>query len=483
MIKPQIQFLEQQTIERVIDEAYQLLLDPGVKCETDAPLELLAGAGAEVDFSTRVARIPPGLIDDARKTTPSEVVLYDLRGEPRLNLGGDRVYYHPLSGAMKVWDPETDQLRPPVGPDLVKFIKVAEGLPYVDTLGSIFHCNDVVPEVVDAYRMYLLLKYATKPFVTGGFTVEGQQVMNDMARAFRGGAKELAERPMVIMSSAPSSPLQWGFTADLLIMCCEAMIPTLISPMPMAGIGGPMTLIGSIVQNTAEALSGVVLSQLARPGAAVLWQTGISVLDMRRGALACGSIETMMANCGVTEVGRHLNFPTMNDLGLSDSRTVDAQQAMESTAGVLLAALCRVNLATGMGMLDSMNAHSCESLVISHEAVGMARRLLEGINDEMESLGLEIIREVGHEGNFTKTEHTRHWFRKESYFPAIIERRTERGWRADGAKDMLQRARERVEELVGSYTPPALPADVEQEIDAIMLRYAAKYGMEKLPEA
>lgn len=481
MIRPRIQFLEERTIERVIDEAYQLLLDPGVHCSTDAPLELLAEAGAQVDFSERVARIPAALIDEARRTVPSEFVLYDLPGNPRLTLGGDEVHFHPSSGAVTVWDPDTNELRPSMGADLVKFIKVAEGLPYVDTVGSIFHCNDVAEEVVDAYRMYLVLKYATKPFVTGGFSVEGQQVMNDMAQAFRGGPEALAEKPMLVMSAAPSSPLKWGFTADLLIMCSKARIPTLISAMPVGGVAGPVTLIGSIVQDTAEALSGVVLSQLARPGARILWETGITLFDMSQAAIACGSIETLMANCGVAEVGKHLGFPTMNSTGMSESKTVDAQQAIEATAGILLAALCRVNLSGGMGMLNFQSSHSCESLVISHDVVGMARRLLEGINDEMESLGLDVIREVGHKSGFLETEHTLKWFKKESYFPRLIDRQAEGSWRALGAKDMLQRARERVEELVAGYRQPELPGDIEAAIAAVMGRYAAKYGMAELP--
>lgn len=482
MIRPRIQFLEPQTIERVIEEAYELLLDPGVHCSTDGPLKLLADAGAEVDFSRRVARIPARLIDEARKTAPSEFVMYGQPGKPRMTLGGDHVNFYPLSMSMNVWDPEIDGLRPSVGPDLVKFIKVAEGLQDIDAVASTFYCNDVVEEVVDAYRMYLLLKYATKPFVTGAYTVEGQQVMIDLARAFRGSAEAVAEKPMVIMSICPTSPLRWGFTADLLIMCCKSGIPIMIDPMPVAGLCGPMTLIGSIVQDTAEALSGVVLSQLAHPGAPFLWDTGMSVLDVRKGMLACGSIETLMATCGVTEVGKYLNFPTMGSMGISDSKTVDAQQAMESTTGTLLGALCGVNLVGGVGMFNSVMLHSCESLVISNEAVGMARRLLDGINDEMESLGLEIIREVGHRGSFLGTEHTLRWCRKESHFPAIIDRQTEGSWRELGAKDMLQRARERVEELVASYTPPVLRSDVEQEIDAIMQRYAVKHGMKTLPD-
>ena len=206
------------------------------------------------------------------------------------------------------------------------------------------------------------------------------------------------------------------------------------------------------------------------------------MFDMSQAAIALGSIETMMAGCGAVEVGNYLNIPTMNGAGVSDSKTVDAQHAIESTAGILLAALSRVNLSCGVGMINSLSSHSCESMIISHEVVGMARRLLDGINVQMDNFGLDVVRQVGHKGNFVETEHTLAWYKQESYFPKLIDRHSEGDWRALGSKDMLQRARDRIEELVAAYQKPELPDDIEKEINAIMGRYASKYGMAKLPK-
>ena len=481
MLYPRVQFLELPTIERILDEAYQLLRDPGVIFATERPLRLLAETGADVDLPRKLVRFPAGLIDQARATTPSEITLYDSHGSARLRLHGDEVYYYPASTAMSIWDADANRLRSPMTPDLVKFIKVAEGLPYCHAQSSTFFCNDVPRQVADSYRIYLLLKLANKPFVTGAYSVEGQQVEIDLLEAVRGGADALAEKPLAVMTACPSPPLKWSLTAEFVIMSAEAMLPMAIGPMPLAGANGPVTLIGTIVQYAAESLSGLVLAQAARPGAPIFWMSPTAIFDMKNGTTPLGAIETHMIACGINEVGKYLNLPTVNYLGISDAKTVDAQFAMESTAGILLALLSRSNLHGGLGMLNFESAQSLEGLVISHEAAGMAHRLGRGIDDSMTSLGLDIIREVGHSGNFLETEHTLEWFRKEFYFPGIIDRRPADAWLADGAKDMLQRARERVDELLARYEPSPLPAGIEQEINAIMLRAATRHGMNRLP--
>lgn len=154
---------------------------------------------------------------------------------------------------------------------------------------------------------------------------------------------------------------------------------------------------------------------------------------------------------------------------------------METTAGILLAMLTRSNLNGSLGMLNYESAQSFEGLVISHEAAGMAQRLGRGIDDSMPSLGQDVIREVGHYGSFLETEHTLQWFRREFYFPGILDWHTEDTWRNLGAKDMLQRARERVAELEAKYQKPVLPAEVAQELDDIMQRAAAGHGQSILP--
>jgi len=481
MLNPRIQLLEKRTIERVIDEAYSLLEDPGVMFDTDPPLQALAGAGAKVDFSSKIARIPASLIDQAIKTPPAMITMYDLAGQPRLYLGGDNFYFYPTSTAMKVWDYDTNRLRTATTPDMVRFIKVAEGLPHCDALSSTFFCQDVPAEVADSYRIYLLLKYGTKPFVTGAYSVEGQQVEFDLLTAFRGGAQALADKPLAVMTACPSPVLKWSHTAEFVMMCAEAMVPIGIAPMPLAGGNGPATLIGSLVQHTAEALSGVVLSQITQPGAPILWLSPTGIFDMRTFNSLLGAIETHLVTCGANEIGKTLNFPTFNYLGVSDSKTVDEQFTLETTQGIMMAALSRSNLNGSLGMLNFESAQSFEGLVISNEAAGNVRRLVRGIDDTMENLGSDLIRSVGFSGDYLSTEHTRQWFRKEFIFPDLLDRTVEQSWIDSGAKRMLERAHEKVMRLEASYQPHPLPAGLDEELDTVMLRAMSKHGLDKLP--
>ena len=296
---------------------------------------------------------------------------------------------------MTIWDPVSNTLKSPVSADLVKYIKVAEGLPYCDALSSALYCSDIPVEMVDSYRNYLLLKYATKPYVSGAYSVEGQKIELEMATALRGGKKGLAEKPIVVMTACPSPPLKWSYTAENIMLSAEAMVPMGIGPMPLSGGTGPVTLIGTIVQHTAEALSGLVISQLSKAGAPVLWMNPTSIFDMSEGTTTLGAIETHLMCIGTHEVAKHLGIPSLNYLGVSDSKMADGQQAMETTCGIILAALCRSNLNGSLGMIDFESGQSFEGLVISNEAAGMARRLLKGINDEMDNLGSDLIMEMG----------------------------------------------------------------------------------------
>ena len=485
MISPRIQVLETKIIERVLEEAYNLLWDVGVLFGSDCsdePLRLLDSAGAEVDFNKREVKIPASLIDNARQFAPSEITIYDQEGNEKMNLGGDNMYYYPTSTGMTIWDADTNTLRNPATDDFIKFIKIVEGLPHSDAQSSALYCHDVPREVADSYRNYLLLKYGRKPVVTGAYSAEGQKLEIEMFAALCGGSDSLAAKPLVVNTVCPSPPLKWSYTADSLIIAAKAGVPTGIGPMPLSGGTGPVTLIGTIVQHTAEALSGLVLSQIAAKGAPVLWFNPTSIFDMGQGTTPLGAIETHLIMAGTNEIAKYLNIPSLNYFGVSDSKMVDAQQAMETTCGIILSALCRSNLNGSLGMIDFESGQSYEGLIISNEAVGIAKRLVKGINVEMNNLGSDAIRQVGHSGNFMELDHTLQWFRKELSFPGIVDRKLYDNWKADGSKDMVQRARERVQELVSQYKQPEKSQEAISEIENIMSRACSKYGLETLPD-
>jgi trimethylamine--corrinoid protein Co-methyltransferase len=483
-MRPDLTFLPLETIERVVTEAYDLLNDPGVRIHSNRALHLLAEHGAEVDFEAQVVCIPADLARKAVDTVPSSFDLYDTDGQPVVHYGDDDVHFDPGSTAIEILDHGAKRSRAPVTADFVRFAKLADGLDVLDAIATSLVCADVPQEVADLYRLYLALLHTRKPVVTGAFAVETWEVMKDLLVAVVGSEEALAERPTAVFDVCPSPPLLWSeITCENLMDCAQYRVPAQLVSMPLAGATGPATLLGAVVQHTAENLSGVTIHQLINPGAPIVWGGSPAAFDMRTGTTPMGAIETMMIDCSYAEVGKYLGLPTHAYLGMSDAKIVDAQCGFESGIGAILGALAGINMVSGPGMLDFESCFSLEKLAIDAEILGMAKRLVAGMVERETPLALEIIRQVGHKGNFLTTPHTRHWFREELFIPSpVVDRDFRRTWEAKGSLDVAERAHRRVEEIVAAYEPRPLPDRVTRELEAITLRAAQAAGMDCLPE-
>ena len=483
-MRPQLRFLSQEIIERIVSEAYDLLSDPGVRVHSQRALHLLAEHGAQVDFEAQVARIPASLARQAVETVPSSFYLYDADGQPVVHYGDDDVHFDPGSAAIEILDHGATRSREPVTADFVRFIKLADGLDALDAAATSLVCGDVPQEVSDLYRLYLVLRYTRKPVVTGAFAIETWGVMKDLLVAVAGSEQALAERPRAVFDVCPSPPLLWSdITCENLMDCAQYQVPAELVSMPLTGATGPATLLGAVVQHAAECLSGITIHQLVNPGAPIVWGGSPAAFDMRAGTTPMGAIETMMIDCSYAEVGKYLGLPTHAYLGMSDAKIVDGQCGFESGMGAMLGALTGINMISGPGMLDFESCFSLEKLVIDAEIVGMAKRLVVGMVERETPLALEIIRQVGHAGNFLNTSHTRHWFREELFIPSsVVDRDFRRNWEAKGSLDIAERAHRRVEAVINAYEPQTIPVEVERELEAVALRAVQAAGLDRLPD-
>ncbi|MFQ6000753.1 MAG: trimethylamine methyltransferase family protein [Anaerolineae bacterium] len=483
MRAPRLQFLDERSIERIIDQAHQLLWDPGVMVYAPEALEILAQSGAHVDQKRRIARIPAPLVQEALDTAPEGFSLYNAEGEVAVEYSGDHLQFDPGSAAIFILDSQTGRVRRPVTADLVRHLKLAEGLEQLDAVSTALVCSDVPEGIADLYRLYLVLKYAHKPVVTGAFAIETLHLMYEMLVAVAGSVGALRERPLAIFDICPSPPLLWSeITCQNLVDCARYWLPVELVSMPLAGATAPATLVGALAQHTAENLSGVVIHQLTNPGAPIVYGGSPAIFDMRQGTTPMAAVETIMIDCAYTEIGKHLGFPTHAYLGMSDAKLLDGQAGLESALGTFLGALARVNMISGAGMLEFESCQSEEKLVIDNEIIGMARRLIEGIAFQEGMIPLELMREVGHQGSFLSTKHTREWFRREQFIPSsIIDRHTRQAWERAGRKNIVERAQERVEEIIAAYQPKEIPPQVEKELTKIVTSAARRCGLEKLP--
>lgn len=483
-MQPKLNLLDNELVQRVLDEAFELLLEPGIKVQSAEARALLAAAGAQIDEAREVVAIPESVVRQALATVPRQFYLYNRTGEPVVQYGGDVVHFDPGSSGVHVLDRETGEHRPSTTADLVRLIKVAEMLPQYDAQSTAVICHEAPKEIGDIYRLYLVLLHSTKPIVTGAFAVETTQAMFDMLAIFSGGREGLRQKPQAVFDVCPSPPLIWShFGAQNLIDLARAGVPAQIVSMPLTGAAAPVTILGSVVQHAAECLSGITIHQLAQPGAPIVWGGAPAIFDMRQGTTPMGAIETAMIDASYAQVGKALGLPTHTYLGASDAKIVDYQAGLESGVTAVIGALSGINMISGAGMLDFLACQSAEKLVVDAEAIAMAQRLLEGVQVHTETLATTMFAGIDFKGDFLKQKITRQLFRKEQHLPsAVIERGSVRSWQEAGGSDTFQRAKVRVEALIGGYERSLLPIEQEQALRQMMIDLATQAGMEGLPE-
>lgn len=498
-MQPKIELLTQELIDRILDEAFQLMMKPGIKVQYTEARELLGSADCEVDEANEVVRIPESVARKALETVPSQFVLYDREGNPKVTYGGDNVHFDPGSSGVHILDPETLEHRPAYTPDLVRIIKTVEMLPQYDAQSTAVVCNEVPNEIGDFYRLYLVLLYSQKPIVTGAFSNDTLHIMLDMLAIFApstsastgsarrlsaGGSREaLAEKPQAVFDVCPSPPLIWSkFGAGNLIELARARVPAEMVSMPLAGVAAPVTLLGSVVQHAAECISGIVIHQLAKAGSPIVWGGAPAIFDMRKGSAPMGAIETAMIDVSYAQVGKSLGLPTHCYLGATESKVVDAQAGLESGMSALIGALAGINMISGAGMLDFLACQSPEKLIIDAEVIGMAKRMLAGVQARTETLATAMFEGVNFKGDFLKQRITRELFSQEQYLPSdVIDRDSIRGWQQSGSLDTFERAKIRTRQLLDEYQRPQMDADKEKELVGMVESLAKQAGMDVLP--
>lgn len=483
-MRPKLKLLSDEVVDKIVDEAVDVLGTRGVEINNEEAVERLAAHGGKVGAGERPrVAIPSDMVSKALETAPSSIKIYDLDGEPALDLSGDNVYFDPGSAAIKFLDMSQGVVRKPATSDYVAFVRIAEGLEHIDAQSTAMIPADVPHPIADGYRLFLSLHNCKKPIVTGAFSGQGFEPMKEMLIAVRGDEQKLASRPLAIFDVCPSSPLIWHrSTSQNLLDCARARIPAQLVSMPLAGAIGPVTIAGSLVQHTAETLSGIVMHQLCQPGAPVIYGGSPAIFDMRCGTTPMGAIDTMMMDCAYVEIGKSLGLPTHAYMGLSDSKVLDAQCGFEGGMGTLLAALAGVNVVSGAGMLDFESCQSIEKLVIDNEICGMAKRMISGIAVREEPIALEILRELTEANSLLAHPHTMRWYREEHYLPSsVVDRSSGMEGPLERLGEAWRRAAARAEAILRESGPEPLPPDVSAELVRIMAGKANEFGVDGLP--
>jgi len=482
-MRPTLRFLDDQLISRILDEARDLLKTLGVTIHNPGLLAVLGDHGAEVDMAAEHVKLTDELIDQALKTAPGSFKLFDVFGNQTHDFSGNNVHFVPGSAAINIHANKTGEIRRPTTADYIRYAKLIGGLENIAAQSTAFIPSDVADPIADSYRLFLSLLFCEKPVVTGAFSSAGLGPIRDLQVIVRGGAEELKQKPLAIISACPTPPLKWTkASSQNLVDCAKASIPVEYISMPLSGFMAPVTLVGSLIQHAAETLSGVVMSQISNPGTPVLYGGAPAIFDMRYETTPFGAVETMMIDSAYTEIGKFLGLPTQSYTSMSDAKQLDAQAGLETSMGATLGALAGTNNISGPGILDFINTVSLEKLVVDDEICGMTLRMLRGIEPREDFPALPIFQEFLREKHLIIADHTMRHLKDQIRFPGpIIDRANRARFDDEGGSSLRERASGQVERMVADAEPSGLDDGIKAQLIERMESAAKEAGMDSLP--
>jgi trimethylamine--corrinoid protein Co-methyltransferase len=481
--QPKFRVLTDSEIVRVHDGAMRVLAEAGILFEGAGALDILADAGCDVDRAARTVRIPRDVAERALESIPQGFDLWDRDGAQSLHVGGDCRYFDPGSSGLNFLESDGVTARPAVTDDILRLYRLTDALPNYKLQATALSVSDAPQEIMDCYRVWLLLKTSPKPFISGAYDAAGAPRIAALLSAVRGGETALRGKPLAIMDVCSQPPLKWGDTSCANIIDFARLgIPIETISVPMPGAASPATLAGSLIVHLAESISGAVLAQAVSPGTPMVMGGAPMTFDMRYSTTSLNAVETNLISIGYAQLARYYGIPSHTYACLADPKVVDAQAGLESGISGVVAALGGLNIISGPGMIDFVNTFSLEKLVIDHEIVSMAERLRRGVEVSDETLALDLICELGSSGDYLKMKHTRQHYRQETYTPpAVIDKKNRLSWENEGRTTAFDRARTAVEETLAAHEPAPLPADVEAALDGAMSEIMKGLGIESLP--
>jgi trimethylamine---corrinoid protein Co-methyltransferase len=466
---PRFRKLSDDQVERLHHASLEILDRTGILLFEAEALELLKRKGIQVNNGNRV-RIPPGLVEWALSVAPKRAVICNRHGQRVMPLERNNVFYGPGSDCPNVIDVRTGERRPGTIQDIVDATIVCDALPNIDFLMSFCVASDLPQTTADRSQMRAMLMNTIKPilFVTTEF--DGCVDVIRMAEVVTGSEEAMRRNPICACYINVTHPMRHNQEAlQKLLFLAGKGLPCTYTPIVLRGATGPVTAAGAIALANAGELAGLVLAQLKREGAPIILTGGVNdMLDMRTtiDAYADPTNRVMLV-----ELAHRYDLPIFGLTGCSDSKLPDEQAAAEAAFSIILETLAGAQMAHDVGYLEGGMCNSIEQIVICDELIGYTKHFMRPLEINQDTLALDIIDEIGPEGNYLTCDHTRNYY-KEDWYPKLFDRRNYDDWQRAGAKTLRQRAKEKALKILETHKPEPLPTEVQAELDAIINHYS-----------
>ncbi|MDY6793161.1 MAG: trimethylamine methyltransferase family protein [Thermodesulfobacteriota bacterium] len=462
--------LSEEQVKTIHNASLTILEKTGISYEEGlgSTAEMLEKNGALLDRDKRKIKFSKDLLMDQAAKAPEQVILYGQDSKNDLNLSEDRVYLGTGGAAIKIIDPETDEVRSTTLADLYNVSRLVGQLDNIHFLVRPCIPTDIPENAYDINMYYACLKATTKHVMSGVNNVEGFHKVLDLASMIAGGKDKFKKRPFIsIITSFAISPLKLCTQSTHIMQEANRHnIPVALSCAPMAGSTSPLTMAGTLAQIHAEQLVGITICQLTNPGAPILYGGIPGMANLKTMGYLGGAVECGMMNAAIHQLSRFVKVPNYNSSGLTDSKVPDAQAGWEKALTAALASMGGSNyIHHSAGMLESMLTIAHEQFVIDDEIIGNCCKILKGIDVDPEHLAIEVIESVGPGGNFMVSPHTMTHMRTE-YFNGIgvTDNKSRAKWEKEGSLDARARAKKIAKELLEKSETSYIPDEIDKAI-------------------
>ena len=458
-------------IEAIHAASLALLQDPGIRVLDPEGRRLYRDGGADVDEKTQVVRLGPDLVDRVLETAPEIIPLNCRNPERNQVLGGRNIAFGTVGGTPNASDLDRGR-RPGDFNAFCDLLRLAQSFDVIHVIGPVTEPLDVPPHLrhldMTAAQVTLTDKF---PFIFS----RGRQQVADCFDILKCGLglddAGFTAQPHCYTVVNVNSPMQLDslMTRGLIDFAAAGQV-VVVTPFTLAGAMAPITLAGAIAQQNAEALAGIALTQIVRPGAPVIYGGFTSNVDMKSGAPAFGTPEYVKACWATGQLARRYRLPWRSS-GSCTSNIPDAQAAYETQMALwgALGGGCNY-LMHGAGWLEGGLVASYEKFVIDIEMLQMMAELFRPIETDTASLGVDAVREAGFGGHFFGTTHTMERYATAFYAPILSDYRNFDSWQGAGSPDCLTRANALWKKTLAEYQAPALPEDRTAALAELLAR-------------
>jgi len=459
--------LRDSDLPRIVGAAMEVLARTGIEVAASPCRDVFRAAGCRIDEDRNRVYIDAKLIESCMSMAAREVLLAGRSAQHDLQLGGKRVYMGTGGQAVKILDLD-GRVRETRLSDNYDIGRLCDTLEHIHFYMRPVVARDLSNDQIDVNQFYACLAATEKHVMANAYLPEKVAEQRALAEILAGGAESLDRRPLISYTACWTvSPLRYATeTVEILDRIVEHRLPVVISSAPQAGATAPAALAGTLVQITAEQLSGFVYVNLLNPGHPLIMGCVPAQADLRSGAFVGGSAEFALLNAACAQIAHYLEVPLYNSSGISDSKVPDAQAGVEKGITGLAAALAGSNyIHHSAGFLESLLTVAYEQYVIDNDVNGEIMRMLKGIEVTEQSLSLDVIDEVCKgPGHFLGHAQTLALMNSEYLYPSLLDRDSRDDWERKGSRDIREAARDHARKVLAEHWPEAIPQDLDAEI-------------------